>query len=203
MPTGFWPSGPTMPSVGSIVSLSIFTDSTAPSVARMPQEISPPSNAGPAEQAQDIMKSRLPKTNSPFVPRSMKSENSSLSQIRLVNAPAVISPPTYEPMFGASKISASGLAGKPRSLAVMPRHWKNVGIYGSMRTGFASTPRSRWFIVVFDAMQTRNTRETEMPADLHIAATSGSSVSFKIASCSRFVPPGLPCSTMRLMTSAP
>ena len=72
-----------------------------------------------------------------------------------------------------------------------------------MRTGFASTPRSRWFIVVFEAMHTRNTRETGTPADLHIAATSGSSVSFKIASCSRLTPPGLPCSTMRLMTSAP
>ena len=56
---------------------------------------------------------------------------------------------------------------------------------------------------VFDAMHTRNTRETGMPADLHIAATSGSSVSFRIASCSRLTPPGLPCSTMRLMTSAP
>ena len=98
-----------------------------------------------------------------FVPRSMKSENSSLSQIRLVNAPAVISPPTYEPMFGASKISASGLAGKPRSLAVMPRHWKNGGIYGSMRTGFASTPRSRWFTVVFEALRPRNTPQTGMP----------------------------------------
>ena len=94
MPTGFCPASPTMLSVGSMVSLSMTTASTAPSVASMPQEMSPPSKAGPAEQAQDIMKSRLPKTSSPFVPRSMNSENSSLSQIRLVSAPAVISPPT-------------------------------------------------------------------------------------------------------------
>ena len=77
-----------------MVSRSMCTDSTAPSVARMPQEMSPPSKAGPAEQAQDIIKSRLPNTSSPFVPRSMNRENSSLSQMRLAKAPAVISPPT-------------------------------------------------------------------------------------------------------------
>lgn len=72
-----------------------------------------------------------------------------------------------------------------------------------MRTGFASTPRSRWFIVVLEAMQTRKMRETGTPADLHIAATSGRSVSLRIASCRRLTPPGFDCSTMRLMTSAP
>ena len=94
MPTGFCPSGPTMPSVGSMVSRSILTDSTAPSVARMPQEMSPPSKAGPAEQAQDIMKSRLPKTSSPLVPRSMNRLSASLSQMPEASVPAVMSPPT-------------------------------------------------------------------------------------------------------------
>ena len=94
IPTGFWPSLPTMDNVGSSVSRSMVTASTAPSVARIPQEMSPPSKAGPAEQAQDIMKSRLPNTISPLVPRSMNRENSSLSQMRLVSVPAVISPPT-------------------------------------------------------------------------------------------------------------
>ena len=41
-PTGFWPGSPMMPNVGSIVSGSMTQDSIAPSVARMPQEMSPP-----------------------------------------------------------------------------------------------------------------------------------------------------------------
>ena len=93
-PTGFWPGSPMMPNVGSIVSGSMTQDSIAPSVARMPQEMSPPSKAGPAEQAHETMKSRLPKTISPFVPRSMNRDSSSRSQSMLANVPAVISPPT-------------------------------------------------------------------------------------------------------------
>ena len=85
-------------------------------------------------------------------------------------------------MFGEMSTSASGFAGKERSLATRPRHWKNVGIYGSMRTGFASTPRSRWFMVVLLAMATRKMRSAVMPAVLHIRPTIGRSVSFRIAS---------------------
>ena len=51
-----------------------------------------------------------------------------------------------------------------------------------MRTGFASTPRSRWFIVVFDAMRTRNTRETEMPADFTSPQRAAAAFPLKIAS---------------------
>ena len=75
-------------------SLSMGHASIAPSVARIPQLISPPSNAGPAEQAQLIIKSEFPKTSSPLVPRSINSENSGLFQIILTSVPAVISPPT-------------------------------------------------------------------------------------------------------------
>ena len=42
-----------------MVSLSMVQASMAPSVARMPQEMSPPSKAGPAEQAQDILEEIL------------------------------------------------------------------------------------------------------------------------------------------------
>ena len=69
-------------------------DSIAPSVARIPQLISPPSKAGPAEHAQLIIKSEFPNTNSPFVPKSIKRENSGRFQSILTRAPAVISPPT-------------------------------------------------------------------------------------------------------------
>ena len=66
----------------------------APSVARIPQEMSPPSKAGPAEQAQLMRNSLLPKTSSPLVPRSMKRLISGLFQIMDTSAPAVMSPPT-------------------------------------------------------------------------------------------------------------
>ncbi len=46
-----------------------------------------------------------------------------------------------------------------------------------MRTGLASTPTSRWFIVVFEAMHSRRIRRAEIPADLHMAASIGTSVS--------------------------
>ena len=68
--------------------------SMAPSVARMPQEMSPPSKAGPAEQAQLIRNSLLPNTSSPLVPRSMNRAISSLFHSIDANAPAVMSPPT-------------------------------------------------------------------------------------------------------------
>ena len=94
MPTGFCPESPTMVRVGSMVVLSMVQASMAPSVARIPLEISPPSKAGPAEQAQDMRKSRLPKTISPLVPRSMNRLISSLSQMPEARVPAVMSPPT-------------------------------------------------------------------------------------------------------------
>ena len=56
--------------------------------------LGPPSNAGPAEHAQLIMKSEFPNTISPLVPRSMNRLNSGLFQIMLTRVPAVISPPT-------------------------------------------------------------------------------------------------------------
>ena len=93
-PTGLVPGSPTTLYVGSMVSLSMVHASMAPSVARIPQLMSPPSKAGPAEHAQLIMKSELPNTSSPLVPRSINRENSGLFQIILTSVPAVISPPT-------------------------------------------------------------------------------------------------------------
>ena len=77
-----------------MVSLSMVHASMAPSVARIPQLISPPSKAGPAEHAQLIIKSEFPNTSSPLVPKSINKENSGLFQSILTKAPAVISPPT-------------------------------------------------------------------------------------------------------------
>ena len=77
-----------------MVSLSMVQASMAPSVARMPQLMSPPSKAGPAEQAQDMRNSLFPNTSSPLVPRSMKRLISGLFQIMEAKVPAVMSPPT-------------------------------------------------------------------------------------------------------------
>ena len=92
MPTGASP--PMSVNVGSIVSASMVAAQMAPSVARMPQAMSPPSNAGPAEHAHVSMKSAFPNTSSPFVPRSMNSVMRSSVQSMLVSTPAVMSPPT-------------------------------------------------------------------------------------------------------------
>ena len=72
----------------------IRTLSIAPLVARMPQEMDPPSKAGPAEAEQATRKSRLPKTTSPLVPMSSSSAISSLWCMPEARIPAVISPPT-------------------------------------------------------------------------------------------------------------
>ena len=100
-------------------------------------------------------------------------------------------------------MGAMGCAGRPRSPAFRPSQWKNAGIYGSMRTGSASTPTKRWFIVVLEATHMRRMRRAESLASLHISAIRGTSVSLMIASCNFLRPPGLPCSMIRLMTSAP
>lgn len=72
-----------------------------------------------------------------------------------------------------------------------------------MRTGSASTPTNRWFIVVLLATHRRTMRAGGSLASLHRVCSRGTSVSLRMASCSFLRPPGLPCSMIRLMTSAP
>ena len=58
-------------------------------------------------------------------------------------------------------------------------------------------------MVVLDATHIRTTWSGATLAVLHRSRISGNSVSSRIAFCRRSRPPGFPCSTMRLMTSAP
>src|ERR1019366_9319090 len=74
--------------------------STAPRPARMPQRMPPPSNAGPALHAHASAKSPLPKTISPFVPRSTYKAVSAARENPARTAPARISPPTHPPAPG-------------------------------------------------------------------------------------------------------
>ena len=76
------------------VSSAMNTSSMAPSVARMPWATPPPSKAGPAEQAQEISQSLLPRTISPLVPMSMNRVSLSVANIPEESTPAVMSPPT-------------------------------------------------------------------------------------------------------------
>ena len=62
---------PTVIFIGSNVKGSMEKSSIAPSTARIPNLIPPPSNAGPAEQAAHTSQSLLPITISAFVPISI------------------------------------------------------------------------------------------------------------------------------------
>jgi len=92
-------ASPMVEQVGRAVAASTLTLSMAPVAPRMPLPIPPPSEAGPAEQAQPISRSELPTTSSPFVPMST-SIHSSASLVAEAKAtsvhsrPAVMSPPT-------------------------------------------------------------------------------------------------------------
>src|SRR5665647_1177772 len=92
------PIGGTLPIVeysAIPVSLATSVRSIAPWDALIPFSIPPPSNAGPAEHAQPIRKSLLPRISSPFVPISINRQTSSELVARLVhNKPEVMSPPT-------------------------------------------------------------------------------------------------------------
>ena len=66
----------------------------APGAARMPWSISPPSKAGPAEQAHEMSQSLVPSTISPLVPTSMKRVSRSVANRPEEMTPAVMSPPT-------------------------------------------------------------------------------------------------------------
>ena len=85
---------PMVSSVGSKVSGSISTASMAPSVARMPCLMPPPSKAGPAEHDVAISHSRLPMTTSPLVPMSMYRVILSVWNTPDPTTPETMSPPT-------------------------------------------------------------------------------------------------------------
>ncbi len=71
-----------------------FTTSMAPSSARMPQRIAPPSNAGPAGAAVERMRSPSLSTISQLVPTSMNSRVRLSRSMPEASMPATMSPPT-------------------------------------------------------------------------------------------------------------
>src|SRR4051794_3411374 len=89
----------------------------APSAARMPQRIAPPSNAGPAGAAVDRMRSPSLRTISQLVPTSMKRRTRLSRSMPVASMPATMSPPTYAPRAGKSATRAPGWRVSPISLA--------------------------------------------------------------------------------------
>ena len=79
---------------------SSFTTSIAPSAARIPQRIAPPSNAGPAGAAVERMRSPSLSTISQLVPTSMNSRVRLSRSMPVASMPATMSPPTYAPSAG-------------------------------------------------------------------------------------------------------
>ena len=73
--------------------ISLIT-SIAPSAARIPQRIAPPSNAGPAGAAVERIRSPSLSTISQLVPTSMKRRVRLSRSIPLASMPATMSPPT-------------------------------------------------------------------------------------------------------------
>ena len=66
----------------------------APSAARMPQRIAPPSKAGPAGAAVETIVSPLLSTISQLVPTSMNSRVRLSRSMPVASMPATMSPPT-------------------------------------------------------------------------------------------------------------
>ena len=89
----------------------------APSAARMPQRIAPPSNAGPAGAAVDRIRSPSLRTISQLVPTSMNSRIRLSRSMPVASMPATMSPPTYAPRAGKSATRAPGWRVRPTSLA--------------------------------------------------------------------------------------
>ena len=82
----------------------------APVAARMPMEMRAPSNAGPAAVEAHNIRSRLPTTISPFVPKSISAASRSLSCSLVASSPARMSLPTKPPRQGRKR--TAGLPGK-------------------------------------------------------------------------------------------
>ena len=90
------PVGSTSPPItwSSISPFVSTTPSIAPSVARIPYRISPPSNAGPAGAAVATERSALPHAISPFVPTSTSSRVSGSRTSPVATMSATMSAPT-------------------------------------------------------------------------------------------------------------
>ena len=128
--------------------------SIAPSAARMPQRIAPPSNAGPAGAAVARMVSPSLSTISQLVPTSMNRRVRLSRSMPVASMPATMSPPTYAPRAGNSEARARGCRSMPRSCASTVGGWAADMTNGATPSGSGAIPRASAVIVALPAIAT-------------------------------------------------
>ncbi len=126
----------------------------APSAARIPQRMAPPSKAGPAGAAVVTMRSPSLSAISQFVPTSMNRRTRLSRSSPLASIPATMSPPTYAPRAGKSTARAPGWTVSPRSVASSIGQSALTWMKGATPSGSGSMPRSSATIVALPARAT-------------------------------------------------
>ncbi len=126
----------------------------APSAARMPQRIAPPSNAGPAGAAVDTMVSPSLSTISQLVPTSMNSRVRLSRSMPLASIPETMSPPTYAPRAGKTNARARGCRVRPSSSASSDGRVAADITNGATPSGSGSMPSTSAVIVALPASAT-------------------------------------------------
>ena len=131
------------PELDRVVAAPSLTTSIAPSAARMPQRIAPPSNAGPAGAAVERIRSPSLSTISQLVPTSMNSRVRLSRSMPVASMPATMSPPTYAPSAGKSVARARGCRASPRSEASTTGGCGDDMMNGATPSGSGSMPSTQ------------------------------------------------------------
>ncbi len=126
----------------------------APSAARIPHRIAPPSNAGPAGAAVAKICSPLPSTISQLVPTSMNNRSRLSRSMPVARMPATMSPPTYAPRAGKVTARAPGCTCTPSSVVDTTGGIELDMTNGAMPSGSGSMPSASAVIVAFPARVT-------------------------------------------------
>ena len=132
----------------------ISTSEIAPVAARIPMEMRAPSNAGPAAVEAQSIRSRLPTTSSPLVPRSISATNFSVSWSLVASTPARMSLPTKPPRHGRKW--TRGFPGRfhPRSPESETCSSGEGVSNGYWESGSTLIPQNRWCMTVLPTITT-------------------------------------------------
>ncbi len=199
-PTGVL--SPMIPSFTLPVFMSISTDFTAPGILPVPQDMLPPSKAGPAAVDVTSIPFWLPIAISPLVPRSTSISTSSLLSIPHSQIPARISAPTYTDTPGSTNRTVSLQYRLPKtsqagSLAVS----SETAVKGARPKVSQEYPSSRCSIVVLPATAIFFTDEISSPCN-----SASCVIQLLISSTTRLLSSSalpLQAALILLMTSAP
>src|SRR5512137_2851028 len=98
-------------------------------MARIPDTIPAPSNAGPDAHEAEASQSLLAKTSSPFVPKSMSNERCADRCIPDEIISPTASPPTTRLTLGRQYMLVLGFADTPRSPALTMTGSRETGVF--------------------------------------------------------------------------